>query len=58
MKETKIFKTINILKREFEDDLIQLIQNANMPACILHDILVKYSRELQDLAEEDYKRDL
>lgn len=58
MENTQIFKTINILKKEFENNLIQLIQNSNMPACILQDILSKYLRQLQDLADEDYKRDL
>ena len=58
MEEKKFLKTINIAKREFEDDLIQLIQEANIPACILQDIFSKYLRELQDIAEADYKRDL
>ena len=51
-------KTINIVKKEFENNLIQLIQEANIPACVLQDIFFKYLRELQDIAEADYKRDL
>ena len=51
-------KTINIAKKEFENNLIQLIQEANIPACVLQDIFSKYLRELQDIAEADYKRDL
>lgn len=58
MENRQNFKTINILKKEFENNLIQLIQSSNMPACILQDILSKYLRQLQDLADEDYKRDL
>jgi len=46
MEEKKFLKTINIAKREFEDNLIQLIQEANIPACILQDIFSKYLREL------------
>ena len=51
-------KTINITKREFEDNLIELIQNSNIPACILVDIFQKYLRQLEDIAENNYQRDL
>lgn len=51
-------KTINILKKEFETNLIDLIQSSNIPACILQDIFDKYLRQLSDIAERDYKRDM
>lgn len=51
-------KTINIAKHEFEISLIQLIENSNIPACILKDIFDKYLRQLETIAENDYKRDL
>ena len=51
-------KTINITKREFEDNLVELIQNSNIPACILVDIFQKYLRQLEDIAESNYQRDL
>lgn len=51
-------KTINITKREFENNLINLIQNSNMPACILVDIFEKYTKQLEDIAESNYQRDL
>ena len=51
-------KTINIVKKEFENSLIELIQNSNIPACILSDIFEKYLRQLKDIADQDYERDL
>lgn len=51
-------KTINIVKREFEQSLIQLVEECNIPACILKDIFEKYLRQLQNIAEADYKRDM
>lgn len=51
-------KTINVTKREFEHSLFQLINNSNIPACILQDIFELILNQLKKLADADYERDI
>ena len=51
-------KTINIVKKEFENSLVKLVQNSSIPACILVDIFQKYVYQLQNIADADYEKDI
>lgn len=51
-------KPLSILKKEFTQSLVTLINNANLPPCLVEEIIGGVFSEVKMLAEKQYQKDL
>ena len=51
-------KPVTLLQREFQDKLVDLINNSCLPAFVLEPILEQALNRVSELAEERYQLDL
>lgn len=50
-------KSITIIYQEFKDNFANLINNSNLPACMIEPILENYLREVKSIAKRQYELD-
>lgn len=50
-------KTISIIYEEFKEDFSNLINNCNLPICMIETILENYLQEVKIIAKKQYEFD-
>lgn len=51
-------KPLSIIKKEFTDSLIALINNTKLPPCLIEETLGNIFKEVKIIAEKQYQNDL